>query len=196
MKSGGFRLTLLAVLLMVLVASAVASAYVVTRPDADDVQAEREQVLDVASQFMLRVNTYGPDLLDEGGQMPAYRDLVGELITPKFKADFDQQVGTAEQIVSQAQLARTCEVYGVGVSSMDSDSAVALVAGSYTNTYPGSGKNAETRVEDDPASFRVRVDLVKVAGEWLVDDFAPATGEGVTLDPGAQQTDQPTEGAS
>ena len=27
-------------------------------------------------QFMLRLNTYGPDLLDAQGQMPKYRELV------------------------------------------------------------------------------------------------------------------------
>ena len=36
----------------------------------NEIQDERERVMDVASQFMLRVNTYGPDLLDDDGQMP------------------------------------------------------------------------------------------------------------------------------
>jgi len=66
---------------------------------------------------------------------------------------------------------------------MDADSATALVAGAFVNSYPGSGKRADERIETDPAPFRVRVSLVKVSGEWLVDDFTPVTGSGVTLDP-------------
>ena len=61
--------------------------------------------------------------------MPDYRERVGELITPAFRADFEQQVGTAELTVAQAELGRSCEVYGAGVSGMDADSATALVAG-------------------------------------------------------------------
>ena len=40
------------------------------RGEADEVQAEREDVMAQAEQFVLRVNTYGPDLLDGQGSMP------------------------------------------------------------------------------------------------------------------------------
>ena len=201
--SRGFRLGLLVALVLVLVGSLAWTGYLVaTRTSGasgnlpervgtvltgdNAIAAEREQVMDVASQFMLRVNTYGPEDLAEDGTMPDYRDGVGELITPAFRADFDTQVGTAEQTVAQAQLGRAGEVYGVGVSTMDADSATALVAGAFTNSYPGNGRRAGERVETEPAPFRVRVSLVKVSGEWLVDDFAPVTGAGVSLeDPAA-----------
>ena len=151
--------------------------------EAADLQRERERAMSVARSFVLRVNTYGPEFLAEDGTMPDYRERVGELITPAFRADFEQQVGTAELTVAQAELGRACEVYGAGVSGMDADSATALVAGAFVNSYPGSGKRADERIETDPAPFRVRVSLVKVSGEWLVDDFTPVTGSGVTLDP-------------
>ncbi len=201
--SRGFRLGLTVALVLVLVGSLAWTGYLVaTRTSGatgnlaervgtvltgdNVVAAERERVMDVASQFMLRVNSYGPDDLAEDGTMPEYRESVAELITPAFRADFDTQVGTAEQTVVQAQLGREAEVYGTGVSTMDADSATALVAGAFTNTYPGNGRQADERVESEPASFRVRVTLVKVAGEWLVDDFAPVTGAGVSLeDPAA-----------
>lgn len=200
--SRGFRLGLLVALVLVLVGSLAWTGYLVaTRTSGargnlpervgsvlsgeNAIAAERERVMDVASQFMLRVNSYGPDDLAEDGTMPDYRERVGELITPAFRADFDAQVGIAEQTVAQAQLGRDCEVFGVGVSTMDADSATALVAGAFTNSYPGNGRRADQRVESEPAPFRVRVSLVKVAGEWLVDDFAPVTGVGVTLDPSA-----------
>lgn len=200
--SPAFRLGLLAVLVLLLVASVVVFVVLLTSrtpsgesavdrvggllSGEDAVAEEREAVLSVASQFMLRVNTYGPDDLAEDGTMPEYRQRVGELITPSFRADFEAQVGTAEQTVAQAQLGRACEVYASGVSTMDADSATALVAGVFTNSYPGSGKRADERIETQPASFRVRVTLVKVAGEWLVDDFAPVTGGGVTLEPSGE----------
>jgi len=198
--SRGFRLGLLVALVLLLVGSLAWTGYLVaTRTSGasgnlpervgsllsgeNAIAAERERVMDVASQFMLRVNSYGPEDLAEDGTMPDYRARVGELITPAFRADFEAQVGTAEQTVAQAALGRDCEVFGVGVSTLDADSATALVAGAFTNSYPGNGRRADERVESEPAPFRVRISLVKVAGEWLVDDFAPVTGVGVSLDP-------------
>lgn len=212
--SRGFRLGLLLVLVAVLVASLAVTGYLVATRTSDAaggtldrvgglltgedaIAEEREAVMAVASQFMLRVNTYGPDDLAEDGTMPDYREQVGELITPAFRADFDAQVGTAEQTVSQAQLGRACEVFGVGLSTMDADSATALVAGAFTNSYPGSGRRADERIDSQPAPFRVEVTLVKVAGEWLVDDFAPVTGQGVTMgqseEASGTATEQPTD---
>ncbi|GHJ59241.1 hypothetical protein NOK12_17590 [Nocardioides sp. OK12] len=190
----GFRLALAAVLVVLLVAGVVVVGYVVaTRSSSADgnlaervsnvaqgrneIQEEREQVMEVASQFMLRVNTYGPDLLDEDGRMPEYRELVSELITAKFRTEFEESVGTAEQTVAQAGLGRTSEVYAVGVSTLDADSATALVAGQFTNSF-AQGDDAE-RAEGTPSQYRVRVELVRVEGEWQVDDFAPVTGQGV-----------------
>jgi hypothetical protein len=52
------------------------------------------------------------------------------------------------------------------------------VAGSFTNSYPVDPEDLEgERQEDLPLPFRVRVELVKVGGDWLVDGFAPVTGE-------------------
>lgn len=205
--SPGFRLALAAVLVLLLVASVVVVGYVVaTRSSGADgnlaervsnvaqgrneIQEEREQVMEVASQFMLRVNTYGPDLLDEDGRMPEYRDLVSELITAKFRTDFEEQVGTAEQTVSEAGLGRTSEVYAVGVSTLDVDSATALVAGQFTNSFPQA--DGDERADGTPSQYRVRVELVRVEGEWQVDDFAPVTGQGV-LPAEPTETAEPTE---
>lgn len=146
----------------------------------DPTQAEREVVMSQARQFMLRINTYGPDLLAEDGTMPDYRAGVEEVISPKFTASFEQGVVAAEQTVSAAGLARTTEVFATGVSSLDADSARVLVAGSFVNSYPaatGRGARESERIEDEPAPFRVEVALVRTGGEWLVDDFVPVTGE-------------------
>ena len=71
--------------------------------DQDALQSERESVMAQAEQFMLRINTYGPDLL-EGDTMPKYRELVEEVITPKFAADFEKNAPLAEATVKQAGL--------------------------------------------------------------------------------------------
>lgn len=202
--SHGLRLTLLVVLSVLLLASVAAVVYLAaTRPvpalgidgEQDALQSERETVMAQAEQFMLRINTYGPDLL-EGDTMPKYRELVEEVITPKFAADFEKNAPLAEATVKQAGLARTAEVFSTGVSAIDSDSATALVAGSITQSYPKS-PGSDERVETEPAPFRVQVSLVKVKGTWLVDDFSPLTG---TDDSGAGATGtpvpSPTEGAT
>ena len=196
------RLALLVVLSVLLVASTAAVGYLAaTRPvpalgidgDQDALQTERESVMAQAEQFMLRINTYGPDLL-EGDTMPKYRELVEEVITPKFAADFEKNAPLAEQTVKQAGLARTAEVFSTGVSAIDSDSATALVAGSITQSYPKT-PGSEERVQTEPAPFRVQVKLVKVKGTWLVDDFSPLTGIDDSGNP-ASPGPSPTEGAT
>ncbi len=171
-----FRVALLGVLVVALLASAGILVWLLAgrRGEAEDLQREREAVMAQSEQFMLRVNTYGPDLLDAQGQMPTYRKLVQEVITAKFETSFESGVTAAEQTVSQAGVSRAAKVFAVGVSSIDADSATALVAGSFTNSYP-QGK--DKRVSDNPAPFRVEVTLVKTDGKWLVDDFSPVTGE-------------------
>ena len=205
--SHSLRLTLLVVLSVLLLASVATVAHLAaTRPvsalgiggDQDKLQSERESVMAQSEQFMLRINTYGPDLL-QGDTMPKYRELVEEVITPKFAADFEKNAPLAEQTVKQAGLARTAKVFSTGVSAIDADSATALVAGSITQSYPKSPGSTE-RVQTEPAPFRVQVSLVKVKGTWLVDDFTPLTGtDGTgtgTGTPTGAPTPSPTDGAT
>ncbi len=178
-RSGLVKAAVLGVLVLLLFSSLGTSVWLLAqRGDdggAEALQTEREAVMAQARQFMLRVNTYGPDLLTADGTMPDYRELVEAVITPKFSASFTESVTLAEQTVSQVGLARTAEVFGVGVSSIDSDSAEVLVGGSFTNSYPVQpAKDPDgDRVDDEPAPFRVVVRLVEIEGEWLVDDFEP-----------------------
>jgi hypothetical protein len=173
-----FRRGLLAVLVAVTLAGLVALAWLVSsrgvdavgvQGDQEQLQGEREAVMAQTEQFLLRMGTYGPDLLDEKGGMPEYRERVTEVITPKFAVSFDKEAATAEQLVSQAKISRDAEVYSTGVSAIDEDSATALVAGAFTDSYP----KEEQR---EPSPFRIEVSLVKVDGEWLVDNFTPVTG--------------------
>ena len=133
--------------------------------------AEIEQVRQQTEQFMLRMGNYGPDLV-QNGKMPEYRTRVDAVITPKLASSFDDSVSIAEQQASQG-VGRTAEVFGVGVSSIDPDSAVALIAGSFTPTFPD--KKGQS-VPGEPVPFRLEITLVKTGGKWLVDNFAPVTG--------------------
>ncbi len=175
-QSPAFRLALFGVLVVALLASTGTLIWLLAdrRGEADDLQADREQVMAQSEQFMLRTGTYGPDLLDEQGGMPEYRDRVTEVITPKFATSFDKEAATAEQLVAQAEVSRVADVFATGVSAIDADSATALVAGSFTDSYP-DGKNGEP-VAAEPVPFRIEVTLVKTGDEWLVDDFSPITG--------------------
>jgi len=176
-----FRLALAGVLVVVLLASLGASIWLAAtrgveavgiESGAGELQAERDAVMTQTRQFMLRTGTYGPDQL-ENGQLPEYKELVEEVITPKFATSFQESVTTAEQIVSQAGVSRTAEVFSTGVATIDADSAQALVAGAFTDSYPDKQGDLQPQ---EPVPFRIQVTLVKTEGEWLVDDFTPVTG--------------------
>jgi Mce-associated membrane protein len=131
---------------------------------------ERADVARVAEQFALRMGTYGPKDLDSKGGLPAYRKRVGELLTAKFRASFDDQVELAEQTVAQAKLEVKATVNAVGVASLDGDRATALVAWEISSRY-------DKDEFADPRQTRSRITLVKIKDKWLVDDFVPVTGE-------------------
>jgi Mce-associated membrane protein len=181
-RSATFRLVLLVVLVVLLLVSAGLLVWLLAdrRGEADDLQSEREAVMSQTEQFVLRLNTYGPDDLDDQGHLTTYKDSVAEVITPKFSSDFEQSgLPIAEQTVQQAGYARTADVFGVGVQSLDADSAVAIVAAGLTSTYPDPKHpdDDSKRVSGGEDVLRWEVDLVKTDGTWLVDDYSPVTGE-------------------
>ena len=181
-RSPRFRLVLLVVLVIALVVASTWAVVLGTSrhvpPFGSDsattsVQADREAAMAATQQFVLRVNTYGPSLLDSSGQMPEYRSRVKAVITPKFAVSFDQGVTVAEQSVQHYGVDRTCAVFATGVEQIDTDSAQVLVAGSFSETLKNkSGKRVSA---GEPAPFRLRVSLDKIDGRWLVDDYQPVT---------------------
>ena len=175
-----FRLVLLGALAVVLVASVVTGlvlapgrGWFVHPTASDSLQSDREAAMAQTQQFVMRVNTYGPQMLDDQGQMPTYRSQVKSVITPKFAVSFDKSVTLAEQSVKSYGLARTCAVFSTGVEVIDSDSATVLVAGSISQTAQNRhGKRVST---GEPSPFRLRVSLDKIGGTWLIDDYQPVT---------------------
>jgi hypothetical protein len=141
--------------------------------ESTSVRVDREAAMAATQQFVLRVNTYGPKLLDSQGQMPAYRARVRAVITPTFAASFDQSVPVAEQSVKTYGLDRTCAVFATGVEVIDGDSAQVLVAGSISQTV--LNRKHQRVSTGEPAPFRLRVSLDQVDGHWLVNDYEPVT---------------------
>jgi len=184
-RAAVFRLVLLALLTLALVASIVWIPILLAHrqvtvfgrtlgsDDAATVQADREAAMAATEQFVLRVNTYGPQLLDSQGQMPAYRTRVKQVITPKFAVSFDKSVPVAEQSVKNYGLDRTCAVFATGVEVIDSDSAQVLVAGSISQTV--LNRHHKRVSAGEPSPFRLRVSLDQIDGHWLVDDYQPVT---------------------
>ena len=192
-----FRLVLLVVLGVLLVAAIALNAWLVaTRPvlgregEAAELQRERDAVMATARQFMLRTYTYGPGDLDDADRLSTNRAQVGEVVTDKFAAAYEESLGYVEQLVAQQRVGQQAEVMGVGVQYLDGDSARALVTGESSFTQENDEGEAEpVRTQ----TFRVVVDLVKVEGRWLVDAselFAAAGDEaaGQTPDQTPDQT--------
>ena len=173
-----------AALVVALLAAAAGLGWVLweRRGEAEEVQAERDRIMAQSEQFLLRIGTFGPEML-EGGRMPQFREQVAEVLTAKAAEDFEEQVVVAEQLVAQQQASRQAEVFGTGVATLDEDSATALVAGSFTNSVGDQ--------EGAPFPVYLRLDLVKVDGEWLVDDFASAIEDQDPALPGAAPSQAP-----
>lgn len=183
-QHGPFRLVLLVVLVVALLASAGCLVWLLAerRGAADEAQSERDAVLRQAEQFVLRLNTYGPDQLDDQGHLTAYQQQVEDVITPTFATDFEKEgLPIAEQTVAQSGYGRSVKVYGAGVDSITGDDATVVIAGGITASYPDPDhpKDASKRIEDkDVVPIRWEVDLVRSDGSWLVDDYAPVSQEG------------------
>jgi hypothetical protein len=181
-RSATFRVLLLGVLVVALLASAGILVWLLAdrRGEADDVRSQREEVMSQTEQFVLRLNTYGPEQLDDQNHLPDYEKQVTEVITPKFATDFEQSgLPIAEKVVAQSGYARAAKVYGVGVESMDDDSATAIIAAGLSGSYPDPKHldDATKRVSTPADVLRWEVKLVKVDGTWLVDDYGLASGE-------------------
>jgi len=163
-RSPRFRAVLLAVLVVTTVASIAFLVYALTsRGDAEAAQAQREEAMSVGEQFMLRKETFGPDDLDDQGRLTDYTAGVTEVITPKLSTSFDEQTRALEKLVSKNGLQSASDVASTAVTSMDDDSAEAIVVGETTFGFAKS--------QPRTAPFRYHLELVKTGGEWRVDAF-------------------------
>ncbi|RJS46353.1 hypothetical protein [Nocardioides cavernaquae] len=171
----GWRLPVLVLLSLALLAASV--VLVIRAWDARDVAAAgsygttdvRDEVIATTEQFVLRMGTYGPKDLDKSKKLTGYRDRVSEMLTTKFRTSFEQSLEIVEQQVAQGA-ARSAKVQGIGLASVTADKATALVAWQANDTV-------RSEPYGDPVQFRWEVTIVKVKGDWRVDNFQPVTGE-------------------
>ena len=143
------------------------------RGEADELQQQREQVMAQTRQFLLRMGTYGPDLLDDQGGMPEYRVLVREVITPKFKASFEKQAGdrrAAGRPGRRGRGSRRCSPRACRTSTRTPRPPWS------PEPSPTPTSSRASRRGRRAVPFRIEVSLVKIDGTWLVDDFTPLTG--------------------
>lgn len=122
--------------------------------------AERHEVVAVAEQFCLRMD--GVD----GSDVDGYKKRVSELLTTKQKEKFTQEFTEFEKLGIDEKLKGTGTVLASGISEMDGDSARVLVA--HDSTVEGTSDTTQRH-------YRWTVDLRKVQGDWLVDDFTPVS---------------------
>jgi len=149
-----------AVLAVVLVVAVVVAVWFELKVrDSDSEQRQRGEAVNAASQFAVRMDTF------DGKDMAGYSKSVQQLLTTKYKSEFAKQFQPFQQVYSQAQAVGTGKVVMSGVASFDADSATVLVV------HDGSVKSklGQSQVRHQ----RWSVDLVKVGGRWLVDDFSP-----------------------
>ncbi|KQT93707.1 hypothetical protein ASG49_01610 [Marmoricola sp. Leaf446] len=166
-----WRVVLTAVLGTVLVLGLVAVGYLTYRlqhpttepfrPTAGSsvpVDSERRDALDVAEQFALRMDTV------DGTDLDGYVKGINAMLTTKARTENVKTFDAMKQSYAAAKVKGKGEVLQRGIADIDADSATVLVA---------HDADVTTTQGDIEHHYRWSVDLVKVDGEWRVDDFTP-----------------------
>lgn len=155
----GLRLAMAGVLVVLLVLAVAAGAWGFTRLRAAESDLDaRADVVRVAERFTVAVNNYDSASADQ------YKSSVSDLLSTKFRAEFEQAMDDIVTQVQQAKMQSEGQVLASGVASIDDDSARVLVV---------SDASVKTVYDQRQRHFRWQVSLVKVDGRWLVDDFTP-----------------------
>lgn len=152
-------MTLVLLGIAVLALIAIVAEVVWLRPRHDELEqrrADRTDVVAATQQWATLTNTYTPETFD------TWMDRVAPLLTTRFRVEFAEETEALRPTIEQIKLSSKGTVLKTGVASIDDDSAVVLVVA-----------DADTTSTVRPAQrhFRWQVDLVKVDGEWLVDNF-------------------------
>jgi hypothetical protein len=146
-------------LVLVIIAGAVAIAMLAQRRgEIEDALDARRDAARVAERFVVQFNTYQPD------QVKDYTATLNDLLSTSAQTAFSNRIEDITSLITQTKLSSQGDVLASGVASLDRDSArVLVVADAETDSVAGATQR----------HFRWEVDLVKVDGEWLVDDFSP-----------------------
>lgn len=148
--------------LVALVALAVVVAQLfVLRPAVAEVEEEtatRGAVVRAAERFTVEVNNY------DASDVDTLKKRVSPLLTTRFRTDFEKSIDDLIVQIQQAELTSEGEVLKSAVASVDTDSATVLVV---------ADAATESVFDRRARHFRWEVELDKVDGRWLVDNFTP-----------------------
>ena len=125
---------------------------------AEPSDTDRKQATAVAEQFALRMDNI------DGTNFDAYIKGINELLTTKAKTKNQKTFEAIKQSYETAKVKGTGKILVSGVSELDDDSATVLIA------HDASVKTTQGNIEHH---YRWTVNVVKVDGEWRVDDFNP-----------------------
>ena len=171
-SGAGWRGLLALVLIVLLVLGVIACGYLffrlahpneqplnpVSGASALPSDQERSEATATAQQFALRMDNV------DGTKFDTYVKRIDQLLTTKAKAKNKQAFDAMRQAYTAAKVTGTGKILLSGVADIDSDSATVLVA------HDATVKTTQGNIAHH---YRWNVDLVKVGGHWLVDDFNP-----------------------
>lgn len=162
--------TVLAVLTALALVGAITLGWWLRSQEQEITAAEQDRiaVMQASERFVETWNTFTPDDVDD------YVERVSDLLTTKFRTDFNDAAQDVVTGIEQQQLSSTGEVLVdgdgiplVGIATIDPDSAEVLVV---------SDANRVSAGQEVLRHWRWQVSLVKVDGEWLVDSFKEVGG--------------------
>ncbi len=166
------RLVLAVVLSCALIAAVVTGIVVTVRYAGDDdsttgskvdssLSAEldaRDDVQTAVGAFVANLNSYSVDDID------GYKERITPLLTTGFAESFDLAIDNIVSQVKATNMTSDGEVLKTAVSTLDRDSATALVV---------ADAHVTSALGERQRHFRWKVSLVNTEGDWLIDDFQP-----------------------
>jgi hypothetical protein len=161
--SPGLSRGITAVLAIVVLAAAalIVVQLVSVRPRYLEAQAEeqaRAEAVRSAERFVVEANNF------DASDLPTLKQRLSPMLTTKFRSGFEATIDDILTQIEEAELVSEGEVLRSAVASVDTDSAEVLVVADAT---------AKSTFGERARHFRWSVDLAKVDGDWLVDNFTP-----------------------
>jgi hypothetical protein len=145
---------------LLVVATAAVAWFAVKIRDDNGAERQRAAASNVASQFALRMDKV------DGTDFASYIKGVNQLLTTKAKTKNEQTFSVLKQSYEAAKVKGSGKVLLTAVGDSDADSATVLVV------HDASVTTTQGNIEHH---YRWSVDVVKVNGSWLVDDFNPVS---------------------
>ena len=154
-------ITAVLAVLVLAAAALVVFELVSVRPRHLEARAEDQARTDAvrsAERFVIEANNF------DASDLPTLKERLSPMLTTKFRSGFEATIDDIVTQIEQAELVSKGEVLRSAVASVDTDSAEVLVVADAT---------AESSFGTRARHFRWAIDLVKVDGDWLVDNFTP-----------------------